>query len=175
MTVRLDHTILASRDKESSARFLAEILGLPAPTRLGSFAIVQVGDTSLSYVTTEDAIHPQHYAFLVSEGEFDAIFAKICARSLRYWADPYRRKPNQMNTWDDGRGLYFDDPNGHLLEILTRPYGSRGTSADRPHPLVAPTLGPDGHNGAASTPRAEAADPCALARGELPDEARDTT
>lgn len=72
--------------------------------------------------------------------EFDQIFGRIRERGLRYWADPHQRKPNEINAWDDGRGVYFEDPNGHLLEILTRPYGSGGTSVDRPHPLIAPMI-----------------------------------
>jgi hypothetical protein len=89
---------------------------------------------------------PQHYAFLVSESEFDEIFARIRDRRLPYWADPGRQERDQINTWDDGRGLYFDDPNGHLLEIITRPYGSGGTTASHPHPLVAPILEPTEHD-----------------------------
>jgi hypothetical protein len=89
----------------------------------------------------------QHYAFLVDESDFDAIFARIRDRRLAYWADPSRHQRDEMNSWDGGRGLYFDDPNGHLLEIITRPYGSGGTTTSRPHPLVAPTLDPAEHAG----------------------------
>ncbi|MDQ3274002.1 MAG: VOC family protein, partial [Actinomycetota bacterium] len=66
----------------------------------------------------------QHYAFLVSDRKFDEIFGRIRERKLSYWADPYHREPDEINTRDGGRGLYFDDPDGHNLEILTRPYGS---------------------------------------------------
>jgi extradiol dioxygenase family protein len=86
---------------------------------------------------TEEDVHSQHFAFLVTEAEFDAIFQRIKDRDLSYWADPYRQKEGQINTWDGGRGVYWDDPNGHLLEIITRPYGSGGTTTDNPHPLVA--------------------------------------
>lgn len=140
MTVRLNHTIVAARDADASARFLAEVLGLPPPRRLGHFAAVQVGDTSLDFLETGGYIHSQHYAFLVSELEFDAIFARIRERGLPYWSDPFRRDSGEINGWDDGRGVYFDDPNGHLLEILTRPYGSGGTAVEKPHPLVVPTI-----------------------------------
>lgn len=140
MAVQLNHTIVAARDKRLSATFAGEILGLPPPRLLGHFAVVQVGDTSLDYSDTDGEITPQHYAFLVSETEFDEIFARIRERRLPYWSDPFRRERDKINAWDDGRGLYFDDPNGHLLEIITRPYGSGGTSAANPHPLVAPTL-----------------------------------
>jgi hypothetical protein len=74
-------------------------------------------------------------------GEFDEIFARIRDRALRYWADPFRHEPDQINTWDGGRGVYFDDPNGHLLEIITRPYVSGGTTTDHPHALTAPSAG----------------------------------
>ena len=141
MTARLNHTIVAARDKKRSALFLSDLLALASPTVLGPFALVTVGDElTLDFMDTEGPIHPQHYAFLVSETEFDAIFRRIRERKLAYWADPYRKKPGEINAWDDGRGVYFDDPDGHLLEILTRPYGSAGTAADHPHPLVAEIL-----------------------------------
>jgi len=144
MAVRLNHTIVAARDKDVAAKFLTEILGLLPPLLLGPFAVVQVSDdTSLDYHDTDGEISSQHYAFLVNESEFDAIFARIRDRRLAYWADPYRQKGNEINTWDGGRGVYFDDPNGHLLEIITRPYGSGGTTTVHAHPLVAQTLGPE--------------------------------
>lgn len=124
MAVRLNHTIVAARDRDASARFLTEILGLPAPSRFGPFAVVQVGDTSLDYMNSDDQIASQHYAFLVSEPEFDEIFARIRERRLPYWADPGRRRGGEINRADGGRGVYFDDPNRHLLEIIMRPYGS---------------------------------------------------
>ncbi|MQA65798.1 MAG: VOC family protein [Alphaproteobacteria bacterium] len=135
-TVRLNHTIVVGRDKSESARFLAEILGLPPPRMLGHFAVVQVGDTSLDFVETDGEITQRHFAFLVSEEEFDEIFARLRERNMPFWADPFRREPGHINHWDDGRGLYFDDPNGHLLEIITRPYGSGGRDAKNPNPLL---------------------------------------
>jgi catechol 2,3-dioxygenase-like lactoylglutathione lyase family enzyme len=136
MPISLNHTIVVARDKLQSAQFLCEILGLPGPKRLGHFVIAQVGDTSLDFLDTDDAIAQRHFAFLVSETEFDDIFARIRARGLDYWADPFRKQAKEINHWDDGRGLYFDDPNGHLLEIVTRPYGSGGLSAKHPNPLL---------------------------------------
>ena len=145
MTVRLNHTIVSARDHTKSALFLTELLGLEPPFLLGPFAVVKVGDElTLDFMESEGDVVPQHYAFLVSESEFDEIFARIRERGLAYWADPYRTKRGETNRWDDGRGVYFEDPNGHLLEILTRPYGSRGTSAEYPHPLVAERLETDG-------------------------------
>ena len=144
MTARLNHTIVAARDKNASALFLSEILGLPRPLELGPFAVVAVGDRlTLDYLEADGEIVGQHYAFLVEEREFDEIFERIAKRGMPYWADPYRRERDAINHWDDGRGVYFEDPNGHLLEILTRPYGSAGTSAEHPHPLVAETLDGD--------------------------------
>ena len=72
----------------------------------------------------EDEIVLQHYAFLVDEADFDPIFARLRERGLTYWADPYKQRSGEINHHEGGRGLYFDDPSGHLLEILTRPYGS---------------------------------------------------
>ncbi|HEY3777023.1 MAG TPA: VOC family protein [Rhizomicrobium sp.] len=144
MPARLNHTIVAARDRKASALFLSEILGLAPPVLLGPFALVAVGDElTLDFIDTNEDIKSQHYAFLVSETEFDQIFARIEARKLTYWADPHKRKREQINHWDDGRGVYFEDPDGHLLEILTRPYGSAGTAAVTPHPLVAEKLAPD--------------------------------
>ncbi|MDD5323339.1 MAG: VOC family protein [Methylococcales bacterium] len=144
-TIRLNHTIVAAHDKDTAAKFLIEILDLPAPSLIGPFAVVRLNDdTSLDYIDTEGEVTSQHYAFLVTEIEFDEIFERIRERHLSYWADPGRHERDQINTWDDGRGLYFDDPNGHLLEIITRPYGSGGKTASRPHPLVQPTLEPKG-------------------------------
>jgi hypothetical protein len=117
---------VASRDKASSATFLADVLGLPAPTQFGPFEVVQVSNgVSLDFMDT-DEIHPQHYAFLLTEDEFDEVFGRIKERNLAYWADPQHNQPNEINTRDGGRGVYFDSPEGHYLEILTRPYGSGG-------------------------------------------------
>lgn len=124
MTIQLNHTIVSARDQDASARFLTELLGLPAPKNYGPFTVVQTGETSLDYCNTEEAITSQHYAFLVSEQEFDQIFARLQAKGVLYWADPHHTKPGQINHRDGGRGCYFDDPDGHILEILTRPYGS---------------------------------------------------
>jgi catechol 2,3-dioxygenase-like lactoylglutathione lyase family enzyme len=129
MTIQLNHTIIPAHDAGASARFLTEILGLAAPVTFGHFEVVTVGDTSLDFLASDGEIASQHYAFLVSESEFDEIFERIKSRDLPYWADPYRRQPGQINTRDDGRGVYWPDPNGHLLEILTRPYGSGGKAA----------------------------------------------
>jgi catechol 2,3-dioxygenase-like lactoylglutathione lyase family enzyme len=127
MTVELNHTIVAAHDKQASARFLADLLGVDVAPDFGPFAPVEIANgVTLDFMETEEPITPQHYAFLVSEDDFDAIFTRIRAARLRYWADPYHHRPGEINHNDGGRGAYFDDPNGHNLEILTRPYGSGG-------------------------------------------------
>ncbi|MEU6574499.1 VOC family protein [Streptomyces sp. NPDC046805] len=127
MTVNLNHTIVAAHDKHASAAFLADILGLEVSPEYGPFVPVQIPNgVTLDYMETSDTIAPQHYAFLVSEDDFDTIFARITEAGLTYWADPYGSRPGEINRNDGGRGAYFDDPDGHRMEILTRPYGSGG-------------------------------------------------
>jgi len=127
VSIELNHTIVWCRDQARSATFLADILGRPAPTRFGPFLVVEVDNgVSLDFHETDDEIAPQHYAFLISEAEFDRIFGQIRERGLDYWADPACQKPGEINRRDGGRGVYFEDPDGHFLEILTRPYGSGG-------------------------------------------------
>jgi catechol 2,3-dioxygenase-like lactoylglutathione lyase family enzyme len=125
MSVRLNHTIVWCRDQHVSATFLAETLGLAAPTRFGPFLVVEAANAvSLDFHEVDGVIESQHYAFLVSEEEFDAIFGRIADRGLAYWADPGKSRPGEINHHDGGRGVYFPDPDGHFLEIFTRPYGS---------------------------------------------------
>ena len=127
MSVQLNHTIVFCRDQRRSASFFTRILGLPAPTRFGHFLVVQTANgVSLDFDETQDAIVRGHYAFLVGEDDFDHIFGRIRDQGLAYWADPGRTLSGQTYTHNGGRGMYFDDPDGHLLEILTRPYGSGG-------------------------------------------------
>jgi len=125
MAIELNHTIIQAKDAEISAKFLAEILGLPSPTRFGPFIVVKTNNgVSLDFRTTAGEIKSRHFAFLVSEQEFDEIFNRITHKKLNYWADPGQTKPQQINHNDGGRGCYFLDPDGHFLEIITRPYGS---------------------------------------------------
>lgn len=129
MAVELNHHIVHARDPEASARFLTELLGLPAPTRFGPFTVVQVANgVSLDFIGTDEERYlvPNHYAFLVSDEEFDAIFARIEARELDYFADPAGKEKGRINHHFGGRGVYWADPDGHWLEIITRPYGSAG-------------------------------------------------
>lgn len=123
MAVQLNHTIVHARDKKESATFLAEILGLPSPVEVGPFLAVEVtNDVTLDFMDSDaDKIVGEHYAFLVDDDEFDEIFGRIKERGMTYWAEPGRSRPGEINTRWGGRGVYFDDPNGHYLEILTRP------------------------------------------------------
>ena len=123
--MQLNHTIVSCRDQQRSAAFLTGILGLPPATRFAHFLVVEADNgVSLDFAETAGAITPQHYAFLVDEEEFDAAFGRIRGQDLAYWADPGQNQPGVINRRDGGRGLYFEDPDGHLLEIITRPYGS---------------------------------------------------
>ena len=125
MPVQLNHTIVHASDQQRSAAFLIDLLGLPQPKRFGPFLVVELAnDVSLDVVEDSRPITPQHYAFLVSEAEFDEIFDRIRARELDYWADPSHRRSGEINHNDGGRGVYWSDPDGHNLEIITRPYGS---------------------------------------------------
>jgi len=128
MTIKLNHTIVHSRDPRVSADFLATLFGLPAPASFGPFLGVQVdNEVTLDFLDAEDMeIQIQHYAFLVSDAEFDRIFGRIQERGLTYWADPGRKQQGRINHHFGGRGVYFQDPSGHLLELITRPYGSEG-------------------------------------------------
>lgn len=127
MGVQLNHTIVWCRDKERSATFLAEILGRPTPTRFGPFLVIEVDNgVSLDFHEVDREIAFQHYAFLIGEDDFDEIFARMRDRGLDYWADPGRTRRGEINRNDGGRGVYFEDPDGHLLEIITRRYGSGG-------------------------------------------------
>jgi len=125
MSVALNHIIVESRDPRASAAFLAELLGRPAPVRFGPFHGVELDNgVTLDFMQVDGAIASQHYAFMVSESEFDAIYGRIVERGLRYWADPGHHLPGRINHRDGGRGVYWEDPDGHNLEIITRPYGS---------------------------------------------------
>lgn len=131
MSVTLNHTIVWCSDQQKSANFLAQVLGLPAPRRFMHFLVVELANgVSLDYYQSKEHVALQHYAFLVSEDEFDASFARIRAQCLPYWADPAKSQPGEINHHFGGRGVYFDDPDGHLLEIITRPYAPLGDESD---------------------------------------------
>ena len=128
MSIEFNHTIIWCTDPERSARFLAEMLGRPEPFHFGPFTVVELDNgVQLDFHETEDDFATQHYAFLIGEDDFDAVFNRVQERGLTYWADPGRQRRGEINTRDNGRGFYFDDPDGHFLEVLTRPYGSGDT------------------------------------------------
>ncbi len=124
MAIELNHTIINVTNKETSANFISEILGLPEPIPfLQYFLVVHLSNgISLDFCNSPEKIEPQHYAFLVSDDEFDQIYKKIKDRNISHWADPAKNIPNKVNTHFGGRGLYFEEPSGHFLEIITRPY-----------------------------------------------------
>jgi catechol 2,3-dioxygenase-like lactoylglutathione lyase family enzyme len=127
MAIAFNHTIVAAKNKHESAAFLTNLFGLPAATPAGHFLVVQLEHgASLDFADTGDDVRPQHYAFLVSEDDFDAIYGRITDNGLQHWADPRGSRPGEINHHDGGRGVYFRDPSGHYLEIITRPYGSGG-------------------------------------------------
>jgi catechol 2,3-dioxygenase-like lactoylglutathione lyase family enzyme len=122
--VQLNHTIVGATDRVAAATFLADILGLGTPVPFGPFHGVEMANGVTLDFMNADEVAPQHYAFLISEDEFDEIFERIEVRGVPYQADPFGRRPQQINHDDGGRGLYFEGPDGHLYEIITRPYGS---------------------------------------------------
>ena len=125
MAAQFNHTIVWSSDQAKSALFLAEMLGRPVPVRFGHFDVVKLDNgVSLDFANAEAPIRPQHYAFLISEADFDAVLGRIRERGLDHWADPARHRPGEINHIDGGRGVYFPDPDGHQLEVMTRSYGS---------------------------------------------------
>ena len=121
----LNHTIVWCSDKARSSQFLTEILGLPQPRTFFHFLVVDLANgVSLDFYQKEGSVAQQRYAFLVNDAEFDSSFERIKARGLDYWADPARTQPGQINSHFGGRGVYFADPDNHLLELITKPYGS---------------------------------------------------
>ena len=121
----LDHTIVWCTDKQRSTGFLTDILGLPPARAFFHFLVVDLKNgVSLDYYQKDGPVSPQHYAFLVSDEEFDAGFERIKSLGLTYWADPARTKAGEINRHFGRRGFYFVDPDEHLMELITRPYGA---------------------------------------------------
>ena len=124
MSVQLNHAIVWCSDKERSSAFLAQMLGRPPPSDFAHFKVVALDNrVSLDFMQKDGPVARQHYAFLIGEEEFDAVLDRIRAQDVKHWADPARTHPGQINRHDGGRGVYFEDPDGHLLEVITRPYG----------------------------------------------------
>ncbi|MGX4734447.1 VOC family protein [Kitasatospora griseola] len=125
MSVELNHTIVHARDNRESAEFFTDLLGVEITAEWGPFIAVDLSNgVTLDFATIPaDKITPQHYAFLVSEAEFDAAYARIAQRGIEHYADPHRQHPGAINHNDGGRGVYFMDPVGHAMELITVPYG----------------------------------------------------
>lgn len=127
MTCTFNHTIVAARDREVSARFFRDVLEAAEAPSWGPFTNVLLdGGVLIQFADLpEDAYHRiqnQHYAFLVDDALFDRAYARLCERGVEHWADPQCTRPGETNTEHGGRGVYFRDPAGHYLEMITRPY-----------------------------------------------------
>ncbi len=125
MTIELNHTIVPACDKEESVRFYERMFGFKYEGPLGHFAPIKIPSQSLTLdFDNRESFEIQHYAFKVSEAEFDAIFGRIVAAGLAYGSGPFSPDNMEINHWNEGRGVYFRDPSGHLLELLTRDYSA---------------------------------------------------
>jgi catechol 2,3-dioxygenase-like lactoylglutathione lyase family enzyme len=122
MTITLNHTIVPALDKQASARFFAEIFGLAYEASPGHFAPVRVNPTlTLDFGDAKKGdFETHHYAFHVDDAEFDQILARVRAAGIAYGSDPWHLENRELNAWNGGRGVYFRDPNGHVLELLTQ-------------------------------------------------------
>jgi len=122
MSIELNHTIIWVKDKWASAEFLARILGVAAGPQWAHFVPIRVSNgVTIDFAEATEFSH-QHYAFLVSEGEFDGAVARIRSSGIEFYADFDRSGPGKINHLYGGRGVYFHDRNGHLFELITRPY-----------------------------------------------------
>jgi catechol 2,3-dioxygenase-like lactoylglutathione lyase family enzyme len=121
MPILLDHTIVPARDKLASAKFFAEIFGLKVKPGERYFAQVQVNDSLTFDFADETEPQSHHYAFHISDAEFEAIYQRVKAKGLPYGSGPYNHTDGKIYTRRGGRGFYFEDPNGHLLEVMTVP------------------------------------------------------
>jgi catechol 2,3-dioxygenase-like lactoylglutathione lyase family enzyme len=121
VTIVLNHTIVPARDKRAAARFFAEIFGLELNEATDHFAPVRVNDSLTLLFDDDSSFDSHHYAFHVSAAEFDAIFARVKAAGIPYGSAPWSLDDRKLNDWNGGRGVYFKDPNGHVLELMTVP------------------------------------------------------
>ncbi len=125
MTIELNHTIVPSRDKQESVRFYERMFGFEYEGPLGHFAPIRIPSQSLTLdFDNRESFQTHHYAFKVNESEFDEIFGRIVDAGLVYGSEPLSPENMEINHWNGGRGVYFRDPSGHLLEILTRDYSA---------------------------------------------------
>ena len=121
MTITLNHTIVPARDKVAAARFFARIFGLGFDGSSDHFAPVRVNETLTLLFDKDTSFESHHYAFHVSDAEFDAIFGRIKEAKIAYGSAPWSLDDGKLNDWNGGRGVYFKDPNGHVLELMTVP------------------------------------------------------
>jgi catechol 2,3-dioxygenase-like lactoylglutathione lyase family enzyme len=119
MAVELNHTIVASRDKEAAASFVSEVLGLPAPGHASHFVTVSMANGVTLDFDDAAEVHPQHYAFMVGAEEYAGILARVRAMGISFWGDPGHRRPGETYDRSHDHGFYFEDPSGHNLEVLT--------------------------------------------------------
>jgi catechol 2,3-dioxygenase-like lactoylglutathione lyase family enzyme len=125
MSIELNHTIVWCSDQQTSSAFMARMLGRPEPTSFYHFMVVALDNgVSLDFMEKSGPVSSQHYAFLIGEDDFDAVLGRIHADGIEHWADPARSKPGEINHNSGGRGVYFRDPDGHMLEVITRPYSA---------------------------------------------------
>lgn len=123
MSVAFNHTIVAAKDREESARFFRELLEVPEAPSWGPFVNVQLRDgVLLQFAEPPVEIQMQHYAFLVDDELFDRAYRRLQVGGVVHWADPQMRRPGEINHEHGGRGVYFKDPAGHAIELITRPY-----------------------------------------------------
>jgi catechol 2,3-dioxygenase-like lactoylglutathione lyase family enzyme len=122
MTITLNHTIVWARDKDAAARLFAEIFGLRFEGSGGHFAPVRVNDTlTLDFAEAKGTIAGQHYAFHVSGAEFDAILQRVKSAGLAFGSGPRSLEDGNLNNWNGGRGFYYEDHDGHVIELMTMP------------------------------------------------------
>jgi catechol 2,3-dioxygenase-like lactoylglutathione lyase family enzyme len=127
MTIRLDHTIVPAQDRHAAAQFFAEVFGLEVSSAQGQFSQVRIND-SLTF-DFADSDEPggfgkgqgHHYAFHISDAEFDEILDRVKARGIAYGSGPHAHTDGKINTRRGGRGFYFEGPDGHLWEVMTVP------------------------------------------------------
>jgi catechol 2,3-dioxygenase-like lactoylglutathione lyase family enzyme len=125
MSIEFNHTLVHAKDTWAAAGEVGHVLGLAEPSAYGPFAVLQFDNgATLDFIEDAGDITAQHYAFLVGEDDFDAIWDRLKAEGRQWWADPHKRRRGEINHEDGGRGLYWQGPDGHWLEIITRPYGS---------------------------------------------------
>ena len=121
MTITLNHTIVPAHDKRAAAQFFARVFGLHAGPKNGHFAPVRINDTLTLLFDDDEGFESHHYAFHVSDAEFDAILGRIREAKLAYGSAPWSLDDGKLNDWNGGRGVYFSDPDGHVLELMTVP------------------------------------------------------